>query len=321
MGNSSGKHHYYDQYYQEIQKKEGNESEIDLNSLDPYQILNVPKDFTWNQLKNAYRDAALKTHPDKKGGNKLVFDFVTSCFKTLATEFKARESNKSHVNLKTDSSDYFEKIVSNNAPHPSTLVDNNEPFEQRFNKAFDECKYYDEEVEYGYGKMMTNSSKTREDFSIKNVFKSKKVNNNTFNEIFNKNVPVSKEVIKYKEPEALPLAKNLQFTEIGSARPDNYSSGAERTSLQYTDYMIAYNGQRLADPDDIKLRKEFKSVQEFEKYRESKAKKGLTTKEKRYMDKQKVLEEEKEFERQERIKKQNVAIQRAHENANRLLIN
>ena len=318
MGNTSGKQQSYEQYYEEMNNKK---TDIDVTSLDPYKVLNVPKDFTWNQLKTAYREAALKTHPDKKGGNKFIFDFVTTCFKTLAKEYKAREGNKSHIDLKAESTDFFEKIVSNNVPHPSSVLNNNEPFEQRFNKAFDECKYYDEEIEYGYGKMMTESSKSREDISIDNVFKSNKVNNNTFNEMFNKNVPVSKEVTKYKEPEALVLAKNLQFTEIGSKRPDNYSSGMEKTSLQYTDYMVAYNGQRLANPDDIKNRKQFKSIQEFEKYRESKSKKVLTTKEKQFIEKQKNLEEEKEFERQERIRRQNIAIQKAHDKANRLLIN
>lgn len=319
MGNSSGKQQSYEQYYEEMNNKKA--ADIDIASLDPYQVLNVPKNFTWDQLKTAYREAALKTHPDKKGGNKLIFDFVTNCFKTLATEYKARSDNKSHTDLKKESTNYFDKIVSTDAPHPASVLNNNEPFEQRFNKAFDECKYYDEEIEYGYGKMMVDSSKSREDIPINNVFKSSKVNNSTFNEIFNKNVPVSKEITKYKEPEPQTLVKNLQFTEIGSKRPDNYSSGVEKTSLQYTDYMQAYNGQRLANPEELKNRKQFKSIQEFEKYRETKAKKELTTKEKQRIEKNKLLEEEKEFERQERIKRQNIAIQKAHDKANRLLIN
>lgn len=310
MGNSSVKEQYYE-----------NMNNVDLTSLNPYQVLNVSKDFTWDQLKNAYKEAALKTHPDKEGGNKLAFDFVTSCFKTLATEYKSRSSNKTHNDLKQESTNYLDKMVSNDAPHPSIVLNKNEPFEKRFNKAFDECKFRDEEVEYGYGKMMVDSSKSREDIYIDNVFKTKKINNMTFNEMFNKNVPVSKDVVKYKEPEALPLVKHLQFTEIGSKRPDNYSSGVEQKSLPYTDYLVAYNGQRLANPDDIKDRKQFKSVQEFEKYRESKAKKALTTKEKQFIEKQKQLDDDKEFERQERIRLQSIAIQKAHEKANRLLIN
>ena len=326
MGNNSAKHinvtqsnGSYQQFYDSL--SETNKNEIDLNSLDPYKVLNVPKDFTWNQLKSAYRNAALKTHPDKTGGNKLIFDYVTSCFQNLAQEYNARVSNKTHSDLKQGANDYFEKMVSNDIPHPSSVIqpDTNEPFNKKFNKAFDDCKYYDEEVEYGYGNIMANSSGSREDISIDNVFKKGKVDNSTFNDVFNKNVPVTKSVVKYKEPEALIMAKQLQFTEIGSKRPDDYSS-TDNKSLAYTDYMVAYNGMRLANPEDIKLRKEFKSVKEYTKYRESKAKKELTDKEKKYLEKEKLKEEQMEFERQERIKSQNIAIQKAHDKANQLLI-
>jgi curved DNA-binding protein CbpA len=320
MGNTSVKQHVYQQYYENMQQ---NQQQIDLTSLDPYKVLNVSKNFTWEQLKDAYKQAAIKTHPDKPGGNKVVFDFVTSCFKTLAEEYKMKHSNKSYVEMKQESSQYFEKMVNTNAQHPSQQLSSasDEPFEKRFNKVFDDCKYQDEEIEYGYGSMMTQSTGKREDISIENVFNKDKVDNKTFNQLFDKKVPVSKEIIKYKEPEALPMAKNLQFTEIGSKRPDDYSSDTTKNSLAYADYMKAYNGMRLANVDDIKSRKDFKTVQEYEKYRDKKVKQTLNEKERRYLDDQKKLEEQHEFERQERIRTQNLAIQKAHEKANRLMLN
>jgi curved DNA-binding protein CbpA len=320
MGNTSVKQHVYQQYYENMQQ---NQQQIDLTSLDPYKVLNVSKNFTWEQLKDAYKQAAIKTHPDKPGGNKVVFDFVTSCFKTLAEEYKMKHSNKSYVEMKQESSQYFEKMVNTNAQHPSQQLSSasDEPFEKRFNKVFDDCKYQDEEIEYGYGSMMTQSTGKREDISIENVFNKDKVDNKTFNQLFDKKVPVSKEIIKYKEPEALPMAKNLQFTEIGSKRPDDYSSDTTKNSLAYADYMKAYNGMRLANVDDIKSRKDFRTVQEYEKYRDKKVKQTLNEKERRYLDDQKKLEEQHEFERQERIRTQNLAIQKAHEKANRLMLN
>jgi curved DNA-binding protein CbpA len=320
MGNTSAKQHVYQQYYENIQHNQ--QQQIDLTSLDPYKVLNISKNFTWDQLKDAYKQAAIKTHPDKPGGNKVVFDFVTSCFKTLAEEYKMKHSNKSYAEMKQDSSQYFEKMVNTNAQHPSQQLSSasDEPFEKRFNKVFDDCKYQDEEIEYGYGSMMTQSTGKREDISIENVFNKDKVDNKTFNQLFDKKVPVSKEIIKYKEPEALPMAKNLQFTEIGSKRPDDYSSDTTKNSLAYADYMKAYNGMRLANVDDIKSRKDFKTVQEYEKYRDKKIKQTLNEKERRYLDDQKKLEEQHEFERQERIRTQNLAIQKAHEKANRLML-
>ena len=312
MGNTNEKQQMYQEYIKENKTKN-----IDLQSLDPYSVLNVPKNFTWEQLKVAYREAALKTHPDKEGGNKLIFDYVTQCFKTLATEYKSKTSLKTHIDLKKESIEHYNTSLEK---QQRPIIDHNEPFEKKFNKLFEEFKYVDEEMEYGYGSVMSKSSQKREDININNVFKKEKVDNKTFNEQFNKSVPISKEIVKYKEPEPLPAAKNLQFTEIGGKRPDDYSSSVENRTLTYTDYMRAYSGEKLANPDDIKTRKDFKSVDEYEKYRDKKIKKTLTEKERRYMDELKEEEERREYERLERIKEQNNKIQKLYERTSQLLL-
>jgi hypothetical protein len=84
--------------------------------------------------------------------------------------------------------------------------------------------------------------------------------------------------------------------------------------------MKAHNGMRLVNPDIIKSKKEFKSIEDYEKYRDSKTKRGLTEKERKYIEQKKIQEENEEYNRQERIKSQNLAIQKAHEKANRLLL-
>ena len=43
---------------------------------------------------------------------KEVFNIITHCFEKLALEYKKRESDLSHVELKKQSKDYFDKIVS-----------------------------------------------------------------------------------------------------------------------------------------------------------------------------------------------------------------
>lgn len=319
MGNNSAKQVSYQDYYNKLQNNSQSYENIDLNSLDPYKVLNIHKNFTWDELKNAYKDAAIKTHPDK-GGNKLVFDFVTSCFKTLAEEYKNRESNKNHFELKKSANEYFDKITNNENPHPSLIkTQKDQPFQKIFNNVFDECHYHDEDISHGYGDIMDKSDGKRDDISINNIFNNKKIDNDTFNDVFNKNVPVSSKIIKYKEPEALPMAKNLQFTEIGAKKSDDYSSDITKNTLAYTDYMIAYNGMRLANPDDIKYKRSFKSIQEYEKYSNNKIKKGLSQKERQFLDDKVKLEEQKEYERLERIKMQNLAIQKANEKARSLL--
>jgi hypothetical protein len=84
--------------------------------------------------------------------------------------------------------------------------------------------------------------------------------------------------------------------------------------------MKAYSNTRLVDVETMNNHKDFKSVEEYEKYRNSKLKKGLTDKEKKLLEIKKQKEEEEEHKRLERIKLKDLEIQRNHEKANRFLI-
>jgi curved DNA-binding protein CbpA len=318
MGNHSSRQYTYQQYYNAIQQSGNINSvdfkNIDVDTLDPYEVLNVSKKFTWNELKEAYRKLAINTHPDKEGGNKDLFNIITFCFKKLALEYKNREADRQHFDLKKQSTEYFER---NEASKPKDNITN-----EMFNDNFEKCKVQDDETEFGYGSMMDVSSKKRDDINIERLIKKDKVDNESFNSIFDKKVPVSKQLVKYREPEPLLLAKNLQFTELGGKRPDDYTSSIEKTNmLAYTDYMRAHDGTRLVDPEIIKKMKDFKSVEEYEKYRNSKIKRSLTDKERKLLEEKKLKEEKEEFERLERLKTYDRRIEKSYEKANRLFLN
>ena len=326
MGQSSSRQYSYQQYYTAMQKSGNiNIQNIDFDNLDPYEVLNVSKKFTWDELKESYRKMALITHPDKQGGNEIIFNYVTECFKKLAIIYKNRDADKPHDVLKEQSKNFFQNQINNTMPHPSEIFgntrDESEPFHKKFNKNFETCKIQDENIDFGYSSMMDKSTDKRDDISIKNIFKNNKVDSGTFNEIFNKSVPVSKEITKYKEPEALQLVKNMQYTELGGQKTDDYSSSIEQKSnLAYTDYMKAYSGQRLVNENDIKNRKEFKNIEQYEKYRDTKMKKTLSEKERNQIELLKNIEEKKEFERLERLKLKDIEIQKMHEKASRLFL-
>ena len=346
MGAKSSRQYTYQQYY-EAMKKSGKQADIDfknidVNSIDPYEIFNISKDFTWIELKESFRKLALHFHPDKPDGNKDIFNIITRCFEKLAYEYKKREVDLSHHELKKQSTEYFNKMVSEKMPHPSTINNRNrearepsepsepsesdEPFAQRFNKNFEKCKVYSDEVEFGYGENMEESSNKREDIKIDKLIKKNKIDNKSFNEIFNSRVPINKQLVKYKEPEPLVLAKNLQFTELDNKRPDDYSSsnssGNSRntSSLSYTDYMRAHDGTRLIDISVVKNRKEFKNIEEYEIYRDNNAKKELTAKELKMREIKRLKEEKEEQMRLERLKKYDNKIELSYEKANRLFI-
>ena len=224
--------------------------------------------------------------------------------------------------------DYFDKIVNDKMPHPSIVNinrdggDSAELFSQKFNRNFEKCKVYDDEIEFGYGNNMEESSKIREDIKIEKVINKKKIDNKSFNDIFNSRVPINKQLVKYKEPEPLLLAKSLQFTELGNKRPDDYSSSSvkKNNSLSYSDYMKAHEGGRLVDPSIIKDMKEFKSVEEYEVYRDNKAKTELSAKELKRQEIKKLREEKEEHMRLERLNKYDKNIELSYEKANRLFL-
>ena len=334
MGNNNSSRQYtYQQYYKAVVKKDPNFdfSKINLSILDHYEVLEIPKNFTWDQLKTAYRSTALLTHPDKEGGNRLIFNFVTDCFKTLAEEYKSREANKSFIELKKQSKEYYDNLTNDNDNdnnyNEEKVIGNitGSSFNEKFNKKFEMCKIDNDENDFGYGDMMTDSSNDRDDLpDPKNLFDKKKFDNSSFNKIFIKHTlpPPPSQLIKYKDPEPLVLAKTMNYTEIGGKRPDDYSSSVEKSSknnLMYTDYKIAYTNTRLVDDESFSI-KNFKNVEEYQAYRNSKYKKVLTEKEKKYFELKKLKEEKEEYERQERIKQNDLKIKLNNEKASRLFL-
>jgi curved DNA-binding protein CbpA len=322
MGNSTSRQYTYHQYYNVIKNdKSFDFRKINYDLLDPYEVLEVRKNYTWEELKDAYKYTALITHPDKPGGNEIVFNFVTECFKKLAYEYKARQSDKTFIDLKKQVEEYYSNEEQTRQPVAPIGKEN---FNEKFNRTFEMCRLDNEEVDFGYGDLMEKSSNKREDFSQENLFKSQKFSNQSFNSIFNKHVPApTKEIVKYKEPEPMVLAKKLDYTEIGGKRPDDYSSSVEKqskNSLVYTDYKKAYSNTRLVNEEALKKQKEFTTIDEYQAYRDTKMKKGLTEKEKRLLEKKKLQEEKEEQERLERVQQENLRIKLNNDRASRLFL-
>lgn len=306
MGNNQIKQKYINQINEGIE-------------YDAYKLFDLPREFTWDQLKNAYKKLAIKSHPDK-GGNKILFDYVTKKFYELSNDYKMRTDNKNFNELKEGYNTYNEN--NNDQGKYNDKFEDGLSFNERLNKHFDSVKIYDDDKDFGYGNTMENSSTIRDDIKIKNLFNTSKVNNKSFNEVFDKSVKLStKEVIKYNDPAPMILAKNLAFSEIGAGKNDDYSSSLEKSkNLAYTDYMKAHTTNRLIDSSELTNIKQFKDVKEYKKYSDNKIKKGLSNKELKQLDIKKMKDDEKEIERLDRIKKQNIDISIAYEKANNLLL-
>lgn len=348
MGNQNSRQLTYQQYHELMQKQQQagqlgqlgqaalpTPESLDMSQVDPYQVLNVPRDFEWEQLKSAYRHAASLVHPDK-GGNRHLFNLVTECFRFLANEYKARDADKPHYMLKEQSRDYMQQQASR-APAQAPAapsVPSGAPRERdrdrrinpaamdgmalgRFNQLFEENRLEDEEVQHGYGEMMEQSSKNREDINVPKLIK--KFDQGRFNKVFDKIVPVTKEVVVYREPEPLQLARQLQYTEIGGSKPNDYTSSME-SSIKYTDYMKAHTTSRLVDPRSVTERQEFRSVEQYEKARDKTTQRPLTMEELRQRKEREEQEKLAEENRIRRIQERDAVATDHYERMNRLLL-
>lgn len=314
MGNNSTK---TAEYYNSLQQNPNEYDKIDITDMNPYEVFDLSDNYTWEDLKNAYRRVARLVHPDK-GGSEILFKKITECFKHLATEYKRKEADKPHWELKKQSESYYQDNPVQ--PPPTSYGNKDENFSTRFNKAFETNRLEDDQMDGGYGNIMEKSNGKREDIEIPKLFKGK-YNTDTFNKTFDTvTLPKSKDVIVYKEPEALPMSKTLQYTEIGGDKPDDYSnSGTKECKLQYTDYMKAYTQTRLVDPRSVK-NVSYKSVKDLESAREKAVKDAPTEEELRWVAQKEQLEKQKEEERIRRANQYDKRIAIHHQKVNKIFI-
>lgn len=304
MGNTNTKTNTYEKYYNSLLQNQN----VDMSDVNPYEVLGLNENFTWDELVKSYRRLAKLVHPDK-GGSKLLFNTVTECFKYLAKEYKSKQADKQHHQLKEE---YKNTEYNNYTPEASSHISND-----KFNMLFNENKFEDED-DIGYGHMMAESSKVREDIDIPKTLNS--YSNKKFNKAFDKNVPLSKEVIIYKDPEPIILANTLQFSELGEKTKDFSTDTTRQSALHYADYMKAHTTSRLIDPRAIKERKEYNSVDDFEAERDNITKKKLTSKELRHQNNIEQYKKKKEEERLSRLQNKDKQIAEHFERVNKLFL-
>jgi DnaJ family protein A protein 2 len=63
-----------------------------------YDVLGVSKDASDDEIKKAYRKLALKTHPDKNGGDDTAFKKINIAYETLSDPDKKSAYDNPHVN-------------------------------------------------------------------------------------------------------------------------------------------------------------------------------------------------------------------------------
>jgi len=254
--------------------------------VDPYKMLGVPKNFTPDQLRNAFKKMALVMHPDKQGGNDYMFKMLTACYKHLVKEYNKRVHDKQFNELKAASQQFKQDYVPIDDPKKSFNIN-------KFNKIFEENQLPDAHKDTGYVDWLKTGDENQSAPKFKGKFTL-----NAFNQQFEKSVAEpSKHLVKYKEPEPMFAGKKIQYTELGIDKIDDFSAdNLSKKQLNYMHLKIAHTTSRIVDPKTVSERKLYKSINDIEADRAN-VQYHMSDKELEAYQKRKKLEEIREKQR------------------------
>lgn len=294
--------------------------------MNPYEVLDLPRNFTLQQLKDNYKRIALKVHPDK-GGSEQLFLLVTKCFKKLLQEYHRRQADKQFYELKTE----FNRATDQHMQRPpstDSMGSSRKLNLEKFNQVFAENRLQDT-YDKGYEKWMNDAAPPPEDTVRRRTFGEHGASNKTrfshkaFNTAFDKEARIdhtNKYIVKYKEPEALVGAKKIAFTELGEDHVDDFSGdNMTKQNLHFMDYKVAHTTSKIVDPRIINQIKTYKSIHELEAERGciSHDMDDITREEVEYRQKLEAVREEK---RREVLREKDRLSQQQYEKLNRLML-
>lgn len=293
--------------------------------MNPYEVLNVSRNFTLQELKDNYKRIALKVHPDK-GGSEQLFLLVTKCFKKLLQEYNRRQSDKQYHELKAEflkaTDDHRERRKHVDMPPAANgSGSSSERFDlDKFNRMFTEHRL-DEVTDKGYSRWMNDSAPP--DTSSATYKSSKGFKIDSFNKAFETQATIdrnNKYIVKYKEPEPLITTKKISFTELGQEDIDDFSGdNMTKKTLNFMDYKVAHTTSKIVDPRVVQERRTYRNITELEAARSAVSYEmdDETKSEFEYRKKKESMQEQR---RQEMLAERDNLIQRHYERVNQLML-
>lgn len=294
-------------------------SEVENLKYDPAQILGLDTNVKHNinEIKKAYRNLALKYHPDK-GGSEEIFKILTKAYIALIKKNeKDNYIEKSFFDLKTQ--------AQNDATNTQFQEDDFDV--KHFNNLFDEYKLENVEVDNGYGDWMKNENK---EAAKPNKIFNQKFNLDIFNKVFDElktddepNNKSNEQITVYKEPEILPVGAGLQYSDVDYNKVGDYSRefnvNDNTKGLYFTDYKKAHTNTTLINPNAVNKREQYKDVEELTQARE-KQNFTMTEEERKQLELKTKLDEEKENQRLLRLKQRDETLANHSSKVNKLLL-
>ena len=201
-----------------------------IDNVDLYAILDIPRDADSDIIKKQYRNLAKKYHPDKGGSNNL-FALLTYAYNILSNDSLRLEYNrkfeiqdiekKNHIKLKDSFMKSIDGLQHNNVDDAKKeFKKNNKNLDKKHN--FNRKNINDKISSTDINKVIKELELSREQDDIEcikdPIFNNDNFNLNKFNVLFNENN--KKEIIEYKDP----IAYNNTHNETAIFTPCTYDS-------------------------------------------------------------------------------------------------
>tara|TARA_Y100000768_G_scaffold385453_1_gene371617 strand:- start:1424 stop:2452 length:1029 start_codon:yes stop_codon:yes gene_type:complete len=270
---------------------------VNKPKINPYNELNIGRNYDENSLKKAYLKRAMETHPDR-GGTKEDFQRVTVSYKALMIKLNEEKESHEHNELRDNSSRYMNEQSNDNKMNVQ-YQDLSKNFNSNvFNKIYEETKVEDV-YDDGYSGWM-KKNETMEGDIQQNPSLTKDNFNDHFSKLKSEQVKKKgKQLTKYNKPmEDISYKNKSSIMTLGQGKVDDFSG--ESGGLSYRDYKDAYTntylveeevGMNMNRPKDLKAAEQQRSNISYE----------MDEKGHREYSEQKLKEEQEEKLRLERL--------------------
>ena len=297
-------------------------SELEKNNVDSLKLFNLKANYSLDDLKQAYKKLAMRTHPDKPTGNAEQFQLVTKCYLSLLEKYKARESDRQFTDLKKGSQSYLEDQSRNgmvnkeftNSKHNKSGGGNGATIDKErfdvklFNKIYEQNKLWDSNDD-GYGSWFTSQETEEAPVELFGNKFNLNVFNSTFEDYKERLTAQTGAIQEYNEPREL-VSYSGGFTDIDqdARKVDDFSkpspvapSGKSAKELGYTDLKTAYTARgAFIDPNKVEY-KTYKSVDELKRDRGN-VRYDMSPEEQHAYELRKYQEEQEEERRQQLVR-------------------
>lgn len=208
---------------------------MDANKLiNPFKLFGLDSKSTLDELRKAYYKMALICHPDK-GGTKEDMDIVYKAYIYIKNQLENCKEEKEYDKLEEDFKDFCQKQTDNPPPFLEIWeLSDDKRFHDEFNKKFMKLHHHDDiekdsPFKDGYGELMDKSE-----------YHNSHVNNYDNNIKGNTANKFNKDIIEYKEPQALPDTYGKYYN-FNVKNLKDYSEG------NMSDYMMSFTEPEKMD--------------------------------------------------------------------------